>query len=98
MLANEAEILVVSLGGTITMSASPMNPSPRPALRADVARRSTSASPTGRAMPNFKPEPVGSGVVATIQSGSTVVPGLLPALIADVFSPSSCCLADGVEV
>ena len=79
------------------MSARPMKPSPSAALRADVVRRSTSASPTGRAMPNFRPDPVGSVVVATIQSGSTVVPGALPALSADVCSDSSCCFAAGVR-
>ena len=82
----------------MTMSAKPMKPSPSAALRADVVRRSTSASPTGRAMPNFRPDPVGSVVVATIQSGSTVVPGALPALSADVRSDSSCCFAAGVLV
>ena len=80
------------------MSARPMKPRPSAALRADVVRRSTSASPIGRAMPNFRPDPVGSVVVATIQSGSTVVPGALPALSADVRSASSCCFAAGVLV
>ena len=68
--------------GTMTISARPMKPRPRAALRADEVCRSRSASPTGRAMPNVSRDPVGSGVVATIQSGSTVVPAALPGLIA----------------
>ena len=45
----------------MAIRARPMKPRPRPALRADVCCRSWSASPIGRAMPNFRPDPVGSG-------------------------------------
>ena len=61
--------------GTMPMSARPMKPRPSPALRAAVRRSSSSASPTGRAMPNFNPDPVGSAAVTTTHSGSTTVPG-----------------------
>ena len=51
-----------------------MNARPRPALRALVRRRACSESPTGRAMPNRSPEPVGSAVDTTIQSPTRFVP------------------------
>ena len=56
------------------MSARPMKARPRPALRALVRRSVCSESPTGRAMPNRSPEPVGSAVATTIQSPTLVVP------------------------
>ena len=62
--------------GTMPISARPMHAETETGVARTPARRSSlSDSPTGRAMPNLSPEPVGSAVVTTIQSGSTVVPG-----------------------
>ncbi len=80
------------------MSARPMKARPRPALRALVRRSVCSESPTGRAMPNLSPDPVGSAVATTIQSPTLVVPAgasafvTLPPIASSFFLSSSVCV------
>ena len=84
--------------GTMPMSARPMKARPRPALRALVRRSVCSESPTGRAMPNRSPDPVGSAVATTIQSPTLVVPAgasafvTLPPIASSFFLSSSVCV------
>ena len=61
--------------GTMPISARPMQPRPSEAFRTPARRSSSSDSPSGRAIPNLSPEPVGSAVVTTTHIGRTVVPG-----------------------
>ncbi len=75
-----------------------MNARPNPALRALVRRSACSESPTGRAMPNRSPEPVGSAVDTTIQSPTRSVPEgapadvILPPMLSIRFLSSSVCV------